>query len=139
MRPERRIGDFLRQRNRADHDHGRVALGGVDERVERRDPQPDEMRRRRQMRLVGHATARVVADRPRLEPRPKPGREVAGGPIVAGDDDRGLAGIAVQERGDQVRPERLRDERPPAVAGEQACLLVVVCMGEEDSEHPFSV
>ena len=42
----------------------------VQQRVERRDPQPDEVRRRRQVRLVGDAAARVVADRAAARARP---------------------------------------------------------------------
>ena len=47
-----------------DHDDRLLgALGRVGQRVQRGDAQADEVRRRRQVRLVGDAAARVVADR----------------------------------------------------------------------------
>ena len=42
--------------------------GRVGQRVQRGNSQPDEVRRRREVRLVGDAAARVVAHRPRTQP-----------------------------------------------------------------------
>ena len=89
--------------------------------VERRDAQADQVRGRREVRLVGDASARVEADRPRLQPLAEVGGEVARLAVVACDDDGGLPGgerpvDAVEEPGDEVRAHRGRDERLPAFA-----------------------
>ena len=57
VRAKRRVGDLLRQRGRGDHEHRGALAGG--ERVERRDAQPDEVRRRREVGLVGDAARGV--------------------------------------------------------------------------------
>ena len=59
-----------------------------EQRVERGDAQADEVRRRREVRLVGDAAARVEAHGPRAQPRAQVGGEVAGLAVVAGDDER---------------------------------------------------
>ena len=135
VRSERRIGDLLGQRHRADHHDRRGVTGFLEQRVEGGDPQADQVRRRGQMRLVGDAAARVVADGPRLEPASEPGGQVPGGAVVAGDDDRGRRRIAVEQRGQQVWPQRLGHERAPATVRERGGLRVVVGMGEERAEH----
>jgi len=69
-RPQRRIGNLLRQRDGAD-DHHRwllVRCGGAQQRVQRGDAQTHEVRRRRQVGLVGDAARRVVAHPPGLQP-----------------------------------------------------------------------
>ena len=102
---QRGIGDLFRQRHRA-HDHDRRrALGRLQQRVERGDSQPDQMRRRGQMGFVGDAAARVVADRPRLEPRSERAGQVARRPVIAGDHDRRALWRAVDQRRDQVRAQ----------------------------------
>ena len=90
MRPQLRVGDLLRQRRRRDtttggsatqpgsgttfsdrataeiDDPGRPPTGRrlpVQQRVERGHAQADQVRRRRQVRLVGHAARRVEAHR----------------------------------------------------------------------------
>ena len=64
VRAQLRVRDLLAQRGGGDHDDRLLgALGRVGQRVERGDAQADEVRRRRQVRLVGDAAARVVADR----------------------------------------------------------------------------
>ena len=68
------------------------------QRVERGDAQADEVRRRGQVRLVGDAAARVEAHGPRLQPRAHVGGEVARVAVVAGDDERRPARVAVGER-----------------------------------------
>ena len=64
--------------------------------------------------------------------------EVAGGAVIAGDDDRGPGRLALQERRDEVRAQRLRDERAAAVALERGGLRIVIGMREEGAEHPHS-
>ena len=112
-------GTFSEQRGGGDHDDRLLgALRRVGQRVERGDAQADEVRRRRQMRLVGDAAARVVADRARRQPGAQVGGEIARGAIVADDDQRGALGVLVGERGDDERAQREADERGPALVGE---------------------
>ena len=122
-------GTFSLSATARDDDHGRLVarVGAVrlQQRVERRDAQADEVRRRREVRLVGDAAARVEAHGPRVQPGAQVGREVAGLAVVAGDDERRPAGRrgvvdAVEQRRDEVGRMRLRDERaarPRAPAG----------------------
>ena len=63
-----------------------AALGG--ERVERADPQADQVRRRRQVRLVAGPARRVVADPARRQVGAERAGEVAGADVVGGDDQR---------------------------------------------------
>ena len=88
------------------------------------------------MRLIRDAAAGVIADGSGIEPCPEPRRQVSRGPVVARDDDGRLVRIAVEQGGDQVRTQRLRDECAAAVACQRGGLLVVVCMGEKGAEHP---
>ena len=76
------------------------------------DAQADEVRRRRQVRLVGDAAARVVADRAagaarRAGPRAR-SRAARSSPTTT---SVGRAGVLVGQRGDDERPQRLADER----------------------------
>ena len=87
------------------------------------------------MRLVGDAAAGVVADLAGLQPGLQTGGEVAGGSVVAGDHDRGTGRVAVDQRGDQVGPQRLGDEGLATVGGERPGLRIVVGVGEEGAEH----
>ena len=95
---ESRIGHLLGQRHGADDDDGRLAAlaGLVAQRVERRDPQADQVRRWREVRLVGDTSARVVTDGPGVQPGAEPRREIASGPVVPRDDDRRALGVAVE-------------------------------------------
>ena len=81
------------------------------------------MRRRREVRLVGDAAARVEAHRARREPGAQVGGELERLAVVAGDDDRRAAGgervvDAVEQRRDEVGAQRARDERAAALARE---------------------
>ncbi len=123
--PQRRVGHLLRQCDGADHDDRRLG-GGVarvprDECVERGDPQPHEMRRRREVRLVRDAAGRAEPHGARVQPRPQVRRDVPGLAIVARHHDRRTPGSgrsvdAVQQRGHEVRAQGLGDERAAAVA-----------------------
>ena len=137
MRAQRRVGDLLAQRDGGDDDDRRLlAVGALgQQRVERGDAQADEVRRRREVRLVGDAAAGVEAHGPRREPRAQVGGEVARLAVVAGDDERRAVGRrAVGERGDEVGPQRLRDERAAAVGDERGAVGVVGEACEERSE-----
>ena len=104
VRAQRRVGDLLGQRDGGDDDDRRLVALAASRRVERGDAQADEVRRRREVRLVGDAAARVVADGPRREPGAQVGGEVARRAVVAGDDDRRPVGRGpVEQRRDQVR------------------------------------
>ncbi len=133
---ERRIGDLLRQPDGADDDNRR-RLSRLEQRVERSDPQAHEVRRRRQVRLVRDAATRVVAHDPRLEPRPQRRRQIPGRTVITRNHDRGALRPAVEQRRDEVRPQRLRDERVAPVALERGGLRIVIGMGEERAEHPL--
>ena len=95
LRAQRGVGDLLAERDGGDDDDrrlGRVRAAAVgQQRVERGDAQADEVRRRREVRLVGDAAARVEAHRPRGEPVAQVGGQVARLAVVGGDDQRGTA------------------------------------------------
>ena len=132
VRAQLRVGHLLAQRHGGDHHDGLLgARGRVEQRVERRDAQADEVRRRRQVRLVGDAAARVEAHGPRAQPGAQVGRQVARRAVVAGHHDRRAAHVAVGQRGQQVRPQRLRDEGGAALVGQLRGRGVVLEMGEE--------
>ncbi|HEX3763164.1 MAG TPA: hypothetical protein VHW23_30935, partial [Kofleriaceae bacterium] len=63
------------------------------------------------MRLVGDAAARVIADGARLKPRSQARRQIARGAVIACHDNRRMVRVAVKQRGDQIGPQRLGDER----------------------------
>ena len=139
MRAQLGVGDLLRQRDGADHDDGRLARGvGLDQRVQRRDAQADEVRRRREVRLVGDAARGVEAHRARAQPGAQVGRQVPRAPVVAGDHQRRAIRIqqalGVDQRRDQVRAQRRGDERVAAIARERGGGGVVVGVGEKRSE-----
>jgi len=117
VRAQLRVRDLLGERDGAGDDDRRsgvstTAVGSVDERVERRDPQADEVRRRHQVGLVADAARRVEADRPRREELLEVGRQVARGAVVAGHHERRAVGLGVEQRGEQVGAHALRHEGP---------------------------
>ena len=138
VRAQLRVRHLLGQRGGADHDDRLLgALGRVGQRVQRGDAQADEVRRRRQVRLVGDAAARVVADRPRRQPRLQVGGEIARGAVVADDDERRPPRVLVGERGDDERPQRLADERGPALVGQLGGGGVVLEVVRKAAEQPL--
>ena len=84
------------------------------------------MRRWGQMGLVGDAAAGVVANCARLKPSPQGRREVARRAVIAGDDDRRPVVLVVEQRRNEIRPQRLRDERAAAVALQRGGLRIVI-------------
>ena len=86
------------------------------------------------MRLVGDAAAGVEAHRPRAQPGAQVGGEVAGRAVVAGDDHGRPAHVAVGDRRDQERAQRLRDERARARLLEAGGVGVVLEMAEEGAQ-----
>ena len=135
VRPQRGVGDLLAQRDGAHHDYGgfgsRTAL---EDRVERRDPEADQVGGRAQMRLVGDAAARVEADGPGAQPGAQVGGEVARRAVVAGDHDGGPPRVALGQRRDHVRPQRLRHERARVRRRQRFGVGVQIELGEERSE-----
>ena len=128
VRAQRRVGDLLAQRHRADDDDRRLlavrALG--EQGVERGHAQADEVRRRREVRLVGDAAAGVEAHRPRLEPRAQVGGEVARLAVVARHHERRAVGRrALGQRRDEVGAHRLRHERAAAVGDQRGAVGVL--------------
>ena len=107
-RAQRRVRHLLGERHGGRDEHGRPL---PQQRVERRDPEPDQVRRRRQVRLVAHAAGRVEAHLPRGEELLQVRGEVAGRAVVARHDQRGALGIGVDQRGEQVRAQAGGDER----------------------------
>ena len=138
VRAQLGVGDLLGERDGADHDHRRLLAGrGLENRIEGRHPEADQVRRRGQVRLVRDAAAGVEAHRPRLEPGAQVGGEVARRAVVARDHHGRAPHVAVGDRRDQERPERLRDERARARALELRRVRVVLEMAEERAErHP---
>ena len=157
VRAQLGVGHLLRQRDGGDDDDRgflmrisparrvdvvELAVGDVtfEDRVQRRDPQPDEVRRRGEVRLVGDAAARVEAHRPRAQPGAQVGGEVARGAVVAGHHHGRAAHVAVGDGRDQERPQRLRDERRRARLLEPSGVRVVLEVAEEGAEgHPLRV
>ncbi len=136
VRAQGGIRDLLRQRDGADDDDGRcMVLAFSQQRVERRDAQADEMRRRREMRLVRDAPRRVEAHRPRREPSAQVGREIARVAVVAGDDEQRLARVLLRERRDDIRPQRQRHERTATIACKHGHGRIVGGVGEQRGEH----
>ena len=119
VRAQARVGDLLGERDGGHDDDRRRGAAGFQERVQRRDAQADEMRRRREVRLVRDAAARVEAHPPRVQPRAQVAGEIARLAVVAGDDERRARGVLVGERRQDVRPQRRGRERAPAVARER--------------------
>ena len=128
VRAQRRVGHLLAQRHRADHDDRRLlAVGALrEQRVEGGDAQADEVRRRREVRLVRHAAAGVEAHRTRVEPRAQVGGEVARLAIVARDHERrAVGGRPLGQRGHEIGPHRLRHERAAAIGDERGAVGVL--------------
>jgi hypothetical protein len=145
VRAQHRIRHLLGQRGRRDdHDRsaGRCRRGpGVGQKcVERGDAQADEMGRRREVRLVGDAARGVVADRPRVQPGGEVAGQVAGRAVVGRDDDgRAVVarrpGHAVEQGGEQERPQRAGAEGVTAGAGELDGRLVAGDVGQQVAER----
>ena len=133
VRAQLGVGDLLRQRDGGDDDDrcflARARFEDAESSAATR--RPDEVRRRRQVRLVGDAAARVEADRPRVQPGAQVGGEVAGGAVVAGHHHGRAAHVAIGDRGDQERPQRLRDERARTRLLELGCVGVMLEVTEE--------
>jgi hypothetical protein len=107
-RPQGGIGDGLGQRRGAGDDD-RVGFGG--ERVERVDPQPDQVRRRRDAGGVAGPARGVEADPARRHVGAQVGGEVAGRAVVGADQQRrpaGEAAVVLQQRRQQQRPQHRR-------------------------------
>jgi hypothetical protein len=108
---KRRVRDPLGEGDGAGDDHRVVLAGGAGERVERGDPKADQVRRRRQVRLVSGSPGGVVPDPARRQVRAQRPGEVAGGDVVGSDDQRRPPaeplGI-VQQRRQQVGADRPR-------------------------------
>ena len=92
------------------------------ERVERPDPQADEVRRRRQVRLVAGPARRVVADPARGQVGAERAGEVAGADVVGGDDQRRRgrrappsASSSAASRYGLIGPEARRSTASPAL------------------------
>ena len=140
VRPQLGIGDLLAQGRRGrDHD-GRALVGRVvQQRVERGDPQPHEVRRRRQVGLVLHASGGIEADQARGQEGLEVGGEVASRPVVARHHQGGPVRLGVEQRRQQVRTHALGDERPLARPGhggarQRGDLRVVMGVGEQRAE-----
>ena len=117
VRAQLRVGDPLHQRDGARHHDRRLARGRLEQRVERRDAQADEVRRGREVRLVAHAAGRVEAHRRRRPERAQVEREVAGHAVVGGDDQRRAVAQRlgdVEQRRDQERAQRRTTRRHAA-------------------------
>ena len=136
LRAQVGVGHLLGERARAGDEHGGLL---PEQRVERGDTQPDEMRRRREMRLVAHAARRVEAHPARTQKGPQVGGQVTGGAVVAGHDERGPLGLAVDQRRQQVGAHARRHEGTLRTAarggGERLDRGVVLCVCEEAPEH----
>ena len=139
VRAQLRVGDPLHQRDGAcDHDR-RLAVGRLEQRVERGDPQADEVRRRREVRLVAHAAGRVEAHGRGAQERAQVEREVAGHAVVGGDDQRRAAARTASDsssaairngRSDADTKAALRRRRPPRGRGARASSSLVGSMSE---------
>ena len=79
--PQRRVGHRLGERHGAGDDHRGL---GVGQRVQSRDPQADEVRRRRHVGGVAGAPRRVVADAARRQVGAQLARQVARADVVGG-------------------------------------------------------
>ena len=131
------VGHLLGERCGARHHHSGAL--GVEQGVESGDAQTDEVRRRRQVRLVAHAARRVEAHLARREVGLEVGRQVARGAVIARDHERGTLGLEVEQAGQQVRAQARRDEsalgRAPRGLGQRGHRLVLVGVSEKCSEH----
>ena len=149
VRTQLGVGHLLRERgDRGDDHRGGVAdargradarTSGVEQGVERRDPQPDEMRWGREVRLVLDSPCWVEPDRPWAQERPQIGGQVARGAVVAGDHESGPPGLEVEQGGEQVRAHAARHERAlgrlASGLGQGRDRRVIVGVGEELSQR----
>ena len=120
-RAQRRVGDLLAQRDGADDDDRRLVgrVTGRQQRVERGDAQADEVRRRREVRLVGDAAARVESG-PGAAPATRAGRRPGRAPGGRRRRRRAPGGRwRLGQRGEHVRPQRQRHERLAAIGDER--------------------
>ena len=120
--PQRRVGHRLGQRHGGrDHDRGLVAAvrrGG--QRVERPDPQADQVRWRGEVGLVPGAARGVVAHAARGKVGTEGAGEVAGADVVGRDHERRAAReplLGVDQRREQVRADRGRSAHVDRLAG----------------------
>ena len=107
VRAQRGVGHLLGESNCAGHDD-RGSLFGVgwrEQRVERGDPQPHQVRRGGQVRLVAHASGGVEAHRPGAQELLEIRGEVTRSAVVARHHQRRPARLGVQQRGEQVGPQ----------------------------------
>ena len=102
---QRGVGDRLGERDGARDDRGRAL--GAGQRVERGDPQADQMSGRGDVRLVAGAARRVVAHGARREEGSQLPRQVARRAVVRGDYQRRAPGEAVLGRHQRREQERL--------------------------------
>src|SRR5439155_1301842 len=85
--PKLRVGNPLRQRHRARHHDGRIAPAWlVEQGIERRDPEADEVGRRSELRFVADCPRGVEADDSRSKEGPEIDSEVVRGAIVGRND-----------------------------------------------------
>jgi hypothetical protein len=135
MRAQSGVGHLLAERDRADDDDRRLLVPFGEEGVERRDAQPDEVRRRDEVRLVGDPPRRVEANRSGRQPGAQVHGQVARGAVVAGHHQRRASWSLVEEGGDQVRAQRGGDVGTAAVARQCGGGRVVGGVVKEGSEH----
>ena len=106
------VGNGLGERGGAGDDD-RVVFAA--ERVERVDPQPDQVRRRGDVGGVAGAARGVEADPARRQVGAQVGGEVAGGAVVGADQQRRAArqpAVVLEQRRQQQRPQHRRGASP---------------------------
>ncbi|MFM9022871.1 MAG: hypothetical protein ACKOK7_03870 [Solirubrobacterales bacterium] len=113
-RPQRGVGELLREGDRRGHHHRGLPRLGVEQGVEGGDAKAHQVRRRREVGLVGHPAARVEEDRPRGQPRREVFGQLLGLPGVAGHHQPGALRLGAQDGGDRIGAHRRGDEGPPA-------------------------
>ena len=91
VRAQLGVGQLLGQRHSARDQHGGLV---TQQGIERCNPQADEMRRRREVRLVAHPAGGIEADGPRAQEGPEVGGQVARRAVVTGHHQRGPPGSA---------------------------------------------
>ena len=91
--------------------------------VQGADAKADQVRRRRQVRLVPGPPRGVVADPSRRQVRAEGAGQVAGADVVGGDHQRRAVGerlIGIEQGGEQVRPDRARRAQVDRLAGSES-------------------
>ncbi len=132
-RAQRGVRNRLGERRGAGDDDRVAALA---QRVERVDPQADQVRRRGDVRGVAGAARGIEADAARRQVGAQVGGEVAGRAIVGADQQGGTIGepaIVLEQGRQQQRPQRLRGadldrragRRRAHLAGERVQALVL--------------